>query len=407
MKIKKLGIIREGKIPADKRVPLTPNQCKQLMEQYPGLEIFVQPSPIRTFKDQEYADVGIPLREDLSHCDLLMGIKEVPVDMLIPNKTYMFFSHTFKKQPYNRKLLQTILEKKITLIDYEVLTTNSGKRLIGFGRYAGIVGCYNAFLAAGKKWNYYDLKPAHQCRDRKEVEEELKKVSLPNGFKILITGTGRVANGALEILNLLSLTRIEKDVYVTNKQQDGAVYTQLSAIDYVKRKDGKPGSREDFYENPHLYEPDFMKYASQTDLYIPCHYWDDESPIIFSAQDALDKNFRIKVVADISCDVNGPIASTIRPSTYANPIYGYDPKTQTETDFNAPGAIGVMAIDNLPGELPKDASEDFGKELIRNIFPELLGKEKSEIIERATQTNSKGELTEEYSYLSDFVAVNS
>lgn len=402
----KLGIIREGKVPPDKRVPLTPNQCKKLLELYPDLVIYVQPSPIRMFKDEEYVQAGIPLRDDLSNCDILMGIKEVPIDMLIPNKTYLFFSHTFKKQVYNRKLLQTILEKKITLIDYEVLTNEKGKRLIGFGRYAGIVGCYNAFLAVGKKFGLYELKPAHRCHDRKEVEEELKKVKLPDDFRVLITGTGRVAKGALEIMNLLPVQRVEEEDY-RKKEYSKPVYTQLSAIDYVRRKDGSPGARTDFYENPELYEPDFMKYAVKTDLYIPCHYWDDESPIIFSADDARDPNFRIKLVADISCDVNGPIASSLRPSTIANPFYGYNPITEEETDFNNPDAIGVMTIDNLPNELPKDASEDFGEELIKNIFPELLGKKNSDIILRATQTNSRGELTEEFSYLSDFVAVKS
>lgn len=401
----KIGLIREGKLPVDRRVALTPKQCKLVMEKYPDLEIFVQPSVDRVFKDEEYTEYGIQLREDLSNCDILLGIKEVPIDMLIPNKTYMFFSHTFKKQPYNRKLLQTILEKKITLIDYEVITDEDGRRLIGFGRYAGIVGCYNAFLAAGKKWKLYDLKPAHQCKDRKEVEQELKKVTLPKGFKILITGTGRVARGALEIIDLLPIDRVDKEDYLS-KSFENPVYTQLSAIDYVRRKDGSLGSREDFYDHPHLYETDFMKYATQTDMYIPCHYWDDESPIIFDAAHARHPDFRIKLVGDISCDVNGPIASTIRPSTYANPIYGYDPVTESETDFYAENAIGVMAIDNLPGELPKDASEDFGKELIENILPELLEKENSEIISRATQTNAEGRLTEEFSYLSDFVAVS-
>ena len=333
-----------------------------------------------------------------------MGIKEVPIDMLIPGKSYMFFSHTFKKQPYNRKLLRAILEKKITLIDYEVLTTENGRRLIGFGRYAGIVGCYNGILAAGKKFGWYDIKPAHLCYDRKEVEEELKKVEFPADFKLLISGTGRVALGALEIMDLLPIKRVAKEAYLKDTFNQ-PVFTQLSAIDYVKTKDGSKKSRDEFYEFPDRYIPDFMKYAKETDVYVPCHYWDDESPIIISKADARDPEFRIKLIADISCDIDGPIASTIRPSTVSNPHYGYDPITETETDFDNPDAIGVMAIDNLPCELPKDASEEFGRELIENIIPELLKAESSEVIKNATQTTSEGELAEEYMYLSDFVAV--
>ena len=398
----RLGIIREGKMPPDKRVPLTPSQCKELLESYPNLEIYVQPSPIRAFADEEYAKLGIELREDLSNCDLLMGIKEVPIEMLIPGKKYMFFSHTYKKQPYNRELLQTILEKKITLIDYEVLTTKDGTRLIGFGRYAGIVGCYNGILAAGKKFGWFDLKPAHLCHDRIEVEEELKKVRFPADCKMLITGTGRVAQGALEIMELLPIKEVTKEAYL-NESFGEPVYTHLSAIDYVQTKDGSEGSREEFYEFPERYMPDFMKYAKETDLYIPCHYWNEQSPIIFSKEDARDPDFRIKLVADISCDIDGPIASTIRPSTVANPHYGYDPITESETDFENPKSIGVMAIDNLPCELPKDASEDFGRELINNILPELLSVKNSNIVKRATQTTPEGELGEHYQYLSDFV----
>lgn len=392
-------------MPPDKRVPLTPSQCKELLETYPNLEIYVEPSPIRTFADDEYAELGIEIKEDLSNCDLLMGIKEVPIDMLIPGKTYMFFSHTFKKQPYNRSLLQAILEKKITLIDYEVLRDKNETRLIGFGRYAGIVGCYNGILAAGKKFGWFDLKPAYLCYDRKEVEEELKKVKFPADTKLLITGTGRVAIGALEVIDLLPIKRVTKEAYLKETFNE-PVYTQLSAIDYIQTKDGSEGSRDEFYEFPGRYIPDFMKYAKETDLYIPCHYWNEKAPIIISKEGARDPEFRIKLIADISCDIDGPIASTIRPSTVANPHYGYDPVSESETDFDNPNAIGVMAIDNLPCELPKDASEDFGRELIKNIFPELLTVENSEILRRATQTTSDGELAEDYMYLCDFVGVS-
>ena len=399
----KLGIIREGKTPPDKRVPLTPKQCRELLDTYSNLEIYVQPSPIRAFPDSAYEAEGIELREDLSNCDLLIGVKEVPLNMLISNKKYMFFSHTFKGQPYNRNLLRAILEKKITLIDYEVLTTSSGKRLLGFGRYAGVVGCYNAMLAVGKKYGFYDLKPAHQCHSRKEVEEELKKVNLPASFKIVMTGTGRVANGALEIMDLLPIQKVSPEEYLKGKF-DKPVYTQLSSSDYVKPKDGSEFVKSDFYNDPSNYESNFMRFARESDLFVTCHYWDQDAPDLFSREDAKDSLFRIKVVADISCDIDGPVGSTLRASTIADPFYGYDPATESETDFMNPRAIGVMAVDNLPCELPKDASEDFGREFIKNIIPELLDEKESEIIQRATQTTPEGELTEDYQYLSDYVA---
>lgn len=398
----KLGLIREGKTPPDKRVPLTPAQCKKLSETYPELEIFVQPSAIRAIPDMAYEEAGIELREDLSECDILMGVKEVPLEMLIPEKTYFFFSHTFKKQPYNRPLLQTILAKKIRLIDYEVLTNARGSRLIGFGRYAGIVGAYNALLAYGRKMKTYELKPAHLCHDRKEVEEELKKVTLPADFKLVMTGRGRVGHGALEILEQIDIKKVSPEEYLTAKLSS-PVFTQLSAKDYVKTKDGSEFVTADFYEDPHGYTSNFMRFARESDLYISCHYWDSNAPYIFTREDARNPDFRIRVVADISCDIDGPVASTLRPSTIADPLYGYDPGTESEVDFMDPDAIGVMAVDNLPCELPKDASEDFGNELIKNIFPELLGKEHSDIIKGATQTTLNGRLSDEFAYLRNYV----
>lgn len=398
----KLGVIREGKTPPDKRVPLTPAQCNKLLSTYPNLEIFVQPSAIRAIPDAAYEEAGIELREDLSNCAILMGVKEVPLEMLIPGKTYFFFSHTFKKQPYNRPLLQTILEKKIRLIDYEVLTDKNDKRLIGFGRYAGIVGTYNALLAYGKKHKTYTLKPAHLCHDRREVEEELKKVKLPADFKLVITGRGRVGHGALEILDQIDIKKVSPEAYLTQKF-DTSVFTQLSTKDYVKRSDESEFISAEFYENPKGYESNFMQFAKESDLYIACHYWDSEAPFIFTRADARQPDFRIRIVADISCDIDGPVASTLRPSTIADPLYGYNPKTETEVDFMDPDAIGVMAVDNLPCELPKDASEDFGNELIKNIFPALLGQEVSPIIEGATETTLEGELAADFAYLKNYV----
>lgn len=398
----KIGIIREGKNPPDKRVPFTPAQCRQLKDQFPELDITVQPSPIRCFHDDQYEERGIRVDEDLSNCEYLFGVKEVPIDMLLPNKTYFFFSHTFKKQPYNRDLLRAILEKNIRLVDYEVLTAKSGKRLVGFGRYAGVVGAYNALLAYGKKTNRYELKPAHECDDRKDMESELSKISLPKHFRIGLTGGGRVAGGAMEVLRSAGIEAVSPEEFTVEKFDD-PVYTQLLVKDYVRRKDGADFVPRDFYRAPEEFDSNFMAYAGHMDVYIACHYWDNRSPFIFSRDDARDPVFNIRVVADVSCDIDGPVASTLRPSTIADPLYGYDPYLEREVDFEANNAIGVMAVDNLPCELPKDASEDFGSELMKNVLPALLGEDPDSVIKRASQTNLQGELTEEFSYLEDYV----
>lgn len=397
----KIGIIREGKVPPDFRVPLTPKQCKAIEILYPGVEILIQKSNIRVFKDEAYAEMGLKLVDDLQACDLIFGVKEIPVDMLIPNKTYIFFSHTIKKQVHNQQLLHSILEKKIRLIDYENIRDKSNKRLIGFGRYAGIVGCYNTFYTWGLKTGAFQLKPAHLCKDRQEVEEELKKVILRENFKVVLTGFGRVGNGAREIMSLLPIKEISPEEYLTETYNE-PVFTHLDTEDYYKRKDGKEFVKQEFYTQPELYISNFERYAFNSDMYMPCHFWSSKSPIILGRETLISPHNRIQVIGDISCDVNGPIASTLRASKIGDPIYGFDPFQNSETDFSQEGSIAVMAIDNLPCELPKDASEDFGNDLIKNFIPRLLGEDPDGIVEKATQTSFAGELMPNYKYLEDY-----
>ncbi|MFT4779117.1 MAG: saccharopine dehydrogenase (NAD+, L-lysine-forming) [Flavobacteriales bacterium] len=398
----KIGVIREGKNPPDKRVPLSPQQCKLAMETFPNLEIVVQPSPIRKFSDSEFKALGIKMEEDLSSCDILIGVKEVPVEMLIPSKTYLFFSHTFKLQPYNATLLKSVLEKKIRLIDYEVLRAK-GQRLIGFGRYAGVVGCYNGFRTYGLKQGLFQLKPANQCDNRKEMEAELDKVILPSNAKFVLTGLGRVGHGAREIMSLLPIEEVSSEAFRT-EEFDQPVFTHLETDDYNARVSDGGYDRSEFYADPSNYLSTFMSYAAKADMYIACHYWSEGSPFIFTREDMKKEDWRISVVADISCDINGPVASTLRPSNIADPIYGYDPTTEEETVFTAPTAIAVMAVDNLPCELPKDASEDFGGEFLKHIMPLLVNGDQDEILERASETTLDGELGAHFTYLADYVA---
>lgn len=395
----KIGIVREGRIPVDRRVPLLPLQCIQVQQAY-DVEIVVQPSDIRCITNKEYSALGIALSEDLSACDILLGIKEVPPHLLIPQKTFLFFSHTIKKQPHNRKLLQSALEKKITLIDYECLTDSSGGRIIAFGRFAGLVGAYNGLLMYGKKKKLYELKRAYRCFDLEEVKNQLDGIAVPD-IKIAVTGSGRVAKGAIEILNYLKIPQISPEEYV-HSPKGSACYTHLSSMAYHQRKDGK-GSSQDFYAHPEQYVSTFSKYIAHTDLLIAAAYWHPQAPTLFTREQMQSEAFKIQVIADITCDIGGSIPSTIKPTTIYDPAYDYNPvKGEVEAPFSDARNITVMAIDNLPGELSRDASEDFGRQLIDHVLPHLLGQEYDEIIARATIA-SQGKLQSNFIYLEDYI----
>lgn len=396
-----IGLIREGKIPHDKRVPLTPQQCSELQDEYSDLKIIIQPSPFRCYSDEEYLEFGLNLNEDLSQCDILMGIKEVPIDELIPGKKYMFFSHTIKKQAHNQKLLQAIIDKDIELIDYECLTDKKQNRIIGFGRYAGIVGAYNGLMGYGKRYELFHLKPAFLCRDREELEAEMKRMKLPN-IKIAITGSGRVANGAMEIMGVLKIRRITPFEFLNYSYRE-PVYTELNSEDYHRAKDGSPWSSTEFYSHPEKFDSTFEQYTQVCDLLIHCSFWSPRAARLFEKTDLRKPNFHISVIADVSCDINGGIPSTIRSSTIENPFYGYNPATEKEDVPFGKQVLTMMAVDNLPCELPRDASEDFGKSFIERALPLIVeGEDPDKMIERATITRN-GKLMSLYKYLSDFV----
>jgi saccharopine dehydrogenase (NAD+, L-lysine forming) len=396
----RIGIVREGKVPPDKRVPMLPDQCAEVLRKYPDLSITIQPSDIRCIANSEYANLNIKLDEDLSGCDILLGIKEVPPHLLIPEKTYLFFSHTIKKQPHNKHLLKTALEKKIRLIDYECLTESSGRRVIAFGRFAGIVGAYNAILCYGKKFNLFDLKRAYQCFDYADIRRELDKVKLPP-LKIVLTGGGRVGSGAMEVLEAVGVKKVSPDDFI-NLKFEAPVYTQLNSKDYHKRKDNSAWNNNEFHAHPELYESTFERFLPVTDILIAGAYWNPAAPMLFLKDDMLH-DFKIKVIADITCDIGGSIPSTIKPSTIYDPCYDYNPFTSgLEAPFSGEQNITVMAIDNLPGEIPRDASRDFGEQLIKNVLPYILGPDPHGIIERGTICRN-GCLMPDYTYLQDYV----
>lgn len=397
----KIGILKEGKNPPDKRVALSPSQCEYILNNYEDIEIYVQSSNIRKFQDEQYRKLGVAVLESIEDCDILIGVKEVPIDQLIPNKKYLFFSHTFKEQPYNRELLKAILDKNIQLIDWETIKDKNGRRLIAFGRYAGIVGCYNGFLAHGKKTGAYDLKPAHECDDRADMEAQLANIKLPSNFKIVMTGHGRVGSGAMEIINKLGVKEVTSSDFVTQNFNE-PVITQLAVDEYNKKANGSSFTKADFYKDPSGFVSTFNQYSSIADMYIACHYWDSEAPFIFTRDDAKAKDWRIQIVADISCDIDCAVASTLRPSTVSEPIYGYNPSTEKEANFMDAGIIGVMAVDNLPCELPLDASVDFGEMFLEHVLEPLTGNDPDDIIGRASETKN-GKLTKHFAYLQDYI----
>ncbi len=396
----KFGIIRERKNPPDRRVVLSPEACQKVVDSFPKAQIIVEPSTIRAYDDDSYRQLGIPVENAVENCDVLLGVKEVPIDALIPNKKYFFFSHTIKKQPYNRDLLRAILEKNIELYDHEVITDKKEQRLVAFGRYAGIVGAYNGFRAYGLKYDLFQLPKANALPDQQALISELKKLKLPN-IKVLLTGRGRVGNGSREMLDGMGMRRVNVSEYLEEEFNE-PVYCQIDAGEYNKRKDGVRGNKADFFAHPEEYKSNFFRFTKVTDFYIAGHFYGQGAPYLYTREDAKNPDFKIKVVADVSCDIDGPIASTIKPSTIADPIYGYDPKSESETDFMNPDAIAVMAVDNLPCELPRDASEGFGEAFVKNVIPAFFNNDKDGILQRARMTQN-GKLTERYSYLQDYV----
>jgi len=394
------GIIRERKNPPDKRVVLTPHACQKVLNTFPEAKITVEPSPLRVFSDEEYREAGLSVASSMETCDVLIGVKEVPIESLIPNKKYFFFSHTIKKQPYNRELLRAILSRNIEMYDHEVITNAKGIRLVAFGRYAGIVGAYNGIRTYGLKSGQFNISKAEDLKDKKDLIRELFTVSLPP-IKILLTGKGRVGNGAKEILDGMKLREVGFEDYLT-KTFDVPVYCQIDVLEYNKRKDGQVLPMQDFFDHPEAYESDFMRFAKVSDLYIAGHFYGDGAPFLYTREDVKHPEFKIQVVADVSCDIDGPVATTLRASTIADPIYGYNPNTEEEVPFMKKGAIAVMAVDNLPAELPRDASEGFGDTFVESVIPAFFDNDKEGILERARMTQA-GRLTERYAYLQDYV----
>lgn len=396
----RIGLIRERKSPADSRVPLTPFQAAYVNKKYEGVEVVVEASPSRCFSDDEYKAEGVSVVEDMSGCDILLGVKEIPVEYIIPNKTYLFFSHTKKMQPYNQKLMHALIEKKVRMIDYECLTHKDEQRILGFGLFAGIVGAHNGLLTYGKKFGLYELPPAHTVEDFQALIHAYRKQRLPN-IKIAVTGSGRVAAGVIEVMTNLDVESVEPEDYLTH-QYDYPVYTHLKGQALYARKDNGLYFRDDFHAHPEIYKCLFSNYISQTDILMNGIYWDEHIARLFEQKDTLHKDWRISVIADITCDINGSVPINVGASTIAEPVYGVDKRTHDKVApyQNTKDVIDVMAVDNLPNELPRDASHYFGAHFEKFVLGELLA-DNSDIIARATICDG-GKLTSEYEYMSEY-----
>jgi hypothetical protein len=382
-------------------VPLTPEQCAEAQVELP-VRVVVEPSPVRCFKDEEFTKHGIHLQEDLSDCDILLGVKEVPIEKLISEKTYLFFSHTIKKQPYNRALLQAVLEKKIRLIDYEVLTNDKGERLIAFGFYAGIVGAHNGMWTWAQRTGDFQLPRLFQSHDYAEVLDVYEKLTLPP-LRIVLTGGGRVSSGAAKNLKDMGVKQVSPEDYLT-QTFDHAVFTQLHAADYVRHKDGKAFDKAHFYAHGDEYVSTFDRFWVSTDIFMNGIFYDRKAPMFFTLEDMQRPDFRIQVIADITCDIMpySSVPSTIRATKIVDPVYGFDPKTGQEIPAYQKNGVDMMTIDNLPSELPRDASAFFGRQLLERILPELLKGRQSPAICRGMIAEN-GALTEEFAYLEDYV----
>lgn len=398
----KIGLIKEGKIPADNRVALTPAQCKWIHKNSTEVEIVAQSSAVRCFTDREYETAGVKVRPDITDCDILLGIKEVPVDHLIPGKTYLFFSHTKKKQPQNQKMLQAILEKKITLIDYECMEHEDGQRIIGFGFFAGVVGAHNGMMAYGRRTGLYNLDRVYKQRSFRELIHTYFGLRLPN-VKIAVTGSGRVAHGILEIMNLMGIHEVEPDDYLVRRFAY-PVYTQLKGADLYQRKDGGRYKRLEFHEHPELYDCLFLPYAEQTDILLNGVYWDKNVPRLFEKENVQGETFIIQTIADITDDKGGSVPINLGDQTIEDPVYGISRKTLEKTAPYLAGSIDIMAVGNLPNELPRDASRYFGEQLIKYVLEDLVANG-SPIIQKATIAKD-GRLEEHYEYLKEYAGVD-
>lgn len=395
----KIGLIKEGKTPQDNRVAFSPKQCRFLQENK-SLKVIVQPSSIRCFTDDEYRAQGIEVANKMEECDVLFGIKEIPVEMLIADKEYFFFSHTKKLQPYNQNLFRAIIDKKITLVDYEALEHEDGTRLLGFGFFAGVVGAHNGMLAYGTRTGTFHLDRVYKQDGFDELVTSYFELKVPH-IKIAVTGGGRVAHGILEVMNFMSIREVNPEDF-RSKDFKYPVYVNLKSDSLYRNKKTGKYDREEFHSHPEMYECLFKDYLNCTDILMNGIYWEKPIPLLFETED-MKNDFRIVTISDITDDKFGSVPCNLGDVTMKEMVYGVDKQSGERTAPYISGSVDMLAVGNLPNELPKDASKYFGEQLIKYIVDDLQSG--SETIRKATFVDN-GKLTDDYAYMKKYAGID-
>lgn len=421
--INSIGIRREDKHIWEKRIALSPEDCAKLIKR--GVNIILQPSSIRCFSDKEYIRVGAQIKEDLQECDFLLGVKEMPKEFIQPNRAHLFFSHTIKGQPYNMPLLKEILDKNATLLDYERIVDENNRRLIAFGRFAGLAGVIDTLSLLGKRWQSKKIvnplvnilfsmqyKAFGEARQAVlQIENSLKSLDRP--LKIALIGNGNVSHGVQEILRLLPLAKVSPEEL---KKEDcpNLAYAIFEEKDFVVPKNPEqPFELQDYYNNPQKYSACFEQYLPYLDVVINTIYWDARYPRLVT-NEALQSLFsknpspRLEVIGDISCDIEGAMQCTVKCTTPGSPSFVFDPMTKAITDGWEGKGVAVLAVDTLPCEFPLDASIYFSEKLIPLLL-EIIQADLSGTLEESKLPSCiipsvivwKGKLTPQYQYLQE------
>jgi len=372
----------------------------ELLSRKPNLAVWVQPCPHRCFSDAEYAQAGAVITEDVAGADYLLGIKERLAETLLPGKHYIFFSHTIKGQLNNRELLQQVLAQGCRLSDYEAITDENGSRTVAFGYFAGMVGALHALRMVGLRTGRFSGKAPKDYESLDQATHDLAKVNL-QGLRFVLTGHGRVAMGAAQVLVAVGFTKVQPAVF-SGETASGPVFTQLGSADLYALKDGSAWKNSShFYSHPTLYNSTFAPFLAQADGLITGAYWGQGYPKLFSMQELARPQTRLRYIADISCDILGGVPCTHRASTIEAPYFDIDPNTGAEQPaFSGDSLVSMMTIDNLPSEMPTEATRHFGRQLMDIFIDDLLAD--GPIAQRAIVADN-GRLTHAFAYLQEYV----
>lgn len=430
-----IGIRHEDKYVMERRVAIPPAEAAQLIEE--GLEIYVEQSPKRIFTDQEYANAGAHITHDLSKCPVIFGVKEMPPDFFEMNKTYIFFSHVIKGQSYNMPMLRQMMEKKCTLIDYEKIADDSGRRLIFFGRFAGLAGMINSLWSFGQRMQvlgtetpFTGIRQSHHYNSLADAEmavrqagEIIRKEGLPASltpFTIGFTGYGNVSKGAQHIADLLPTVEITPDDLINLKESGKYNRKTIYKVVFKEEDISTPVDTsvhfhlEEYYNHPEKFKNQFEKYAPHLTVLMNCMYWDDRYPRLLTKsyiKTLYQKGeMKLKVIGDVTCDPDGSIEFTHKGTEIEDPVFVYNPQTGIPAmGFRGDGIL-VMAVDILPSELPRESSESFGRALLKFV-PAIAAADYSvdfrhldlpAEIKRAVILH-RGKLTPEYAYISQYL----